>query len=273
MRRRLSLVWIVFVLYLPSLSAHPGDHKNIAELDSLLETHPDEASLLVARGATYTQTGQWEKAETDFHKAKRLNQKLDVNFEFARLYFHTGNYPKSLKHINQYIKTNPDYGPAYQLQARAASASRQATIALNSWSNYFEKTSSPHPGDYIAAAQVAAEHGALGVSNAIQILDSGIEKIGLTAQLQRYAMELELKRNDPAGAHKRWLKLEPQLGATAGYKITMARILLQMDRIDEATLATIEARSQLATLKKTPARQSLNTDLFEVEEQLKKAKS
>ncbi len=268
MRPILPIMLASISLYLPALFGHQGDHSNIAELEALLAINPDAPSLLMTRGAAYTRTGQWDKAEQDFRRAKKINKHINIEFELARLYFQSGAFDTALLHINRYIGTNPEYAPALLLKARAAQAAKQTKLALKSWVDYLKMEPLAHPGDYLAAAKLHAFAETSGLEKALSIIDKGIENIGLTAQLQSYAMQLELDRKQPARAYDRWRSLEHQLGTTPKYKITLAQLLILTNRVGEARLMLEDARTQLLRLRKTPAREALDLKLLSIEKQL-----
>jgi len=268
LRALIHILLVTTSLYSLAVFAHPGDHSSIAELNALLTITPAEPSLLIARGATYTRTGEWEKAEQDFLLAKRLDDDINIEFELARLYFHRGEFARSLIHIDRYIETNPHYAPALLLRARTAQATHQTDLALKSWADYLKMVPLAHPGDYLAAARLHASTGRDGLATAIGILDAGMNNIGLIAQLQSFAMQLELDRNEPIRAYQRWRSLENQLGDTAKYKITLAHLLMLTNRFGEARQVAEEARVQLSRSRKTPARESLNLKLSDIEKQL-----
>ncbi len=255
-------------LHITALMAHSGDHSSINELNALLATTPDAPSLLLIRGATFTRMGQWDKAEQDFLRAKQIDKHINIDFELAQLYFQRNLFTYSLLHVNRYININPEYAPAYLLKARSAQASGQTGIAQQSWVDYLTIAPDAHPGDYLAAARLHASTGSIGVEKALELLDQGIKRIGLTAQLQGYAMQLELDRDQPTLAYRRWRSLEDQLGATPKYKITLAQLLVLTDRLSEARLTLEDAKTQLLKQRKTPARKTLELKLMRIEEQL-----
>lgn len=251
-----------------SAAAHPDDLKSIQALDELLAKNPTEPSLLITRGSLYTHSGQWDKAEKDLLLAAKLGEKANVAFELAKLYFHTGAFSKSLLYVKQYLDINPDYTTALLLQARIAEAAQHNEIAIKSYRTYLEKTANPHPGDYLASAQLLSKIDRNGITRAIKVLDAGISKIGLNPQLQRYAMKLELDRGEELNAMNRWYSLKHQLGDTPQYKITLVQLLILTHKIEEAKQITHLLRNQLSELKKTPANKALAKELVELERQL-----
>lgn len=251
-----------------TVQAHAGDHRTIAELDAIIKESPIEPSLLVARGALYSRSGQWDKAERDLSLAEALGNKEDVAFEFGQLYYRRGEYQKALGYINTYIDAYPKYPPAFLLRARTASEAEQFDIAIESYHTYFSLTPDPQPGEYLAAARLLASTKSAGIDNALVLLDMAISKLGLNPQLQRYAMQLELRRDDTDRALDRWYSLKDQLGGTPEWGITLARVLILADSIDEARLAVQAVKEQLISLRQTPARKAAGETIARLERQL-----
>ena len=251
-----------------TVQAHAGDHRTIAELDAIIKESPVEPSLLVARGALYSRSGQWDKAECDLSLAEALGNKEDVAFEFGQLYYRRGEYQKALGYINTYIGAYPNYPPAFLLRARAAGEAKQFDLANESYYTYFSLSPDPQPGEYLAAARLLASTKPAGITNALVLLDMAISKLGLNPQLQRYAMQLELRRDDTDGALDRWYSLKDQLGGTPEWGITLARVLILADSIDEARLAVQAVKDQLISLRQTPARKAAGETIARLERQL-----
>jgi predicted Zn-dependent protease len=251
-----------------NVQAHAGDHRALAELDAIIKKSPAEPALLVARGALYSRSGQWDKAERDLRLAETLGPKEDVAFEFGRLYYRRGDNQKALGYIDTYIGAYPKYPPAFLLRARAAGEAEQFDIANESYYTYFSLSPDPQPGEYLAAAQLLASMKPAGINNALALLDMAITRLGLNPQLQRYAMQLELRRDDTEGALDRWYSLEDQLGGTPEWGITLARVLILADSVDEARLAVETVKDRLISLRQTPARKAAGETIARLERQL-----
>jgi predicted Zn-dependent protease len=264
---------VAALLYASAVFAHPGDHRSIEELDRLLIDSPIEPSLLIARAALHTRTGQWDQAERDLLLAMDASNETTVAFELANLYYHAGAFKKSLVYIDHYINANPQYAPAFLLRARTAQAYQHNDTAISSYRTYLTIAQNPQPGDYLAAAELLASTGTEGIVSAIEVLDAGINKLGLNPQLQRYAMQLELKRSQNENAISRWRSLEYQLGETPGFQITLARLLFLSNRFNEATQVAAQAKARLSSLRRSPARDSLARKLSALEKLLEQAKT
>ena len=250
------------------VQAHAGDHRTIVELDAIIKENPDEPSLLVARGALYSRSGQWEKAERDLSLAEVLGNKGDVAFEFGQFHYRRGEYQKALAYIDTYIGAHPSHSAAFLLRARAASAAEQFHIASESYQAYFSLAANPQPGEYLAAARLLAGSAPTGIASGLAILDEGISKLGLNPQLQRYAVALELRLNDTEDALDRWYRLKDQLGGTPEWGIALARLLILDGKIDEARLALQTAKGRLVRLRQTPARKLAGENISRLELQL-----
>lgn len=276
MRNPIRLIWAVAFIALVSsekAQAHAGDHRTLAELDAIIEESPAEAALLVARGALYSRVGQWDKAERDLRLAETLGSKEDVAFEFGQLYFRRGDYQKALGYIDSYIGANPNYPPAFLLRARAAGEAKQFDLANESYDTYFSLSPDPQPGEYLAAARLLASTKPAGINSALALLDMAISKLGLNPQLQRYAMQLELRRDNTEGALDRWYSLEDQLGETPEWGITLARLLILADNVDEAGRVVQTVKGRLVRLRQTPARKAAGEIIARLERQLEEVRT
>ena len=171
-------------------------------------------------------------------------------------------------YIDTYIGAYPEYPPAFLLRARAAGEAEQFDIANESYYTYFSLSADPQPGEYLAAAQLLVSIKPAGINNALALLDMAITRLGLNPQLQRYAMQLELRRDDTEGALDRWYSLEDQLGGTPEWGITLARVLILADSVDEARLAVETVKDRLISLRQTPARKAAGETIARLERQL-----
>ena len=254
-----------------TVQAHAGDHRSIAELDNIIRENLVDQSLLVARGALYSRSGQWEKAERDLSRAETIGKKHDVAFEFGQFHYRLGEYEKALQYIDAYIGVYPTRPAAFLLRARAASEAEQFGIASESYQTYFSLSANPQPGEYLAAARLLGSTNPDGINSALALLDRGISKLGLNPQLQRYAMLLELRRDDTKSALSRWYSLKNQLGGTPEWGVTLARLLILADRVADARLAVQAAKARLTTLRQTPARKATGETIAHLMRQLSEA--
>jgi predicted Zn-dependent protease len=99
--------------------------------------------------------------------------------------------------------------------------------------------------------------GAAGIQQALAVLDAGNQKIGLTPQLQNRAIELEMQRGRPDLAVARMRDLQAMLGDSPVWKVDMAELYFRNEQAAEARQLLASAETQLAGLRRTPARIAL----------------
>ena len=88
-------------------------------------------------------------------------------------------------------------------------------------------------------------------------LDQGLHKLGLTPQLQRQAVQLELARRQPDKAIARLETLRTALKESPGWKLEMAELLLAAGRDEAAVELLLALESELGELRPTPARMAM----------------
>jgi len=143
--------------------------------------------------------------------------------------------------------------------------------AVSDLNRYFELHENPHPGNYISAATMLDEMGK--TDEALKVLDAGLDKIGLTPQLQRYAIKLELENHQPENAITRQETLRKPLKENPQWKLEMAELLLLVNRPAEAETLLTEAKAELSELRPTPARLALLERAGELLQQKKQTKN
>ena len=118
----------------------------------------------------------------------------------------------------------------------------------------------PHEVDadaYPSVAQMLESRGEAGVVEALGVLDQANAKLGITPQVQRKAIALELRLRQPDRAIERLRALEPTLGDSPDWKVEMGELLLSAGRAEQAQAWFRKAADQLEGLRPTPARQQL----------------
>lgn len=237
--------------------AHPGAHDKLAYISQRLKAQPEDQQLYIQRGSTYSNDGQFDNALADLRTAETLGDSLAVAFELGVLYYRTGEIDTARAYFDSWLKQSPKHTPALEYRARLLRDAGDYQASLADYKALFALRKHNNPGNYIAAAKMLAEVDDEGLTAAIEILDQGMRQLGLAPQLQRYAIKLELQRQQIAYAIARLGSLEPMLGTSPNWKTDMGELLLMARRKAEARKLFDAATSQLATLRKTPARRRL----------------
>ncbi|MEE4145163.1 MAG: tetratricopeptide repeat protein [Halieaceae bacterium] len=251
---RCVLACLAFALS-PLCPGHPGQHDQLAEINRHLLQAPTEQSLLIQRGRVYSEGGQYEEAMADYVRARELGSPVLVAFDLGVLYFRMGNYPLATDQMNLYLERFPDYPPAYDYLARIARDAGDYDRAIAFLEIYLRLEESPGPGHYLSAARMLAETGRH--ARALLVLDQGLATLGVVPQLQRYAISLELAREQPELAIARLQTLRQMLRDSPEWKLDMAELLLMVGREEEAAAMAVAAQGELEGLRPTPARVAL----------------
>jgi len=257
----LSLVGLAF--------GHPGQHEQLQEINRSIAQSPDAQDLYIKRGAIYSTGGEFEHAIADFDRAAQLGSPAMVAFERGLLYYRLGEFDRAIQHLDQYIEHFPRTAVAYEYRARCARDAGNYADAVNDLNRYFELHENPHPGNYISAATMLGEMGK--TDEALKVLDAGLDKIGLTPQLQRHAIKLELENQQPKNAITRLESLRKPLKENPGWKLEMAELLLLVNRRTEAETMLAEVETELSELRPTPARLALLERAGELRQRRKQA--
>ena len=232
--------------------SHPGQHDQLEQINRHIEETPAEQALYIQRGVVYSESGEYDRALADYHRAQTLGPPVLVSFELGVLRYRQGEYQRASDHLERYLQRFPDYAPAYEYLARIARDAGDPDTAIAHFETYFRLQERPNPGLYLSAAKIMEETGR--PEQALAMLDQGLAKLGVIPQLQRQAIRLELFRQRPDLAIARLETLRDMLRDNPQWKLDMAELLWIAERREEAIELLGAARSELLVLRPTPAR-------------------
>ncbi len=248
---------LIFTLVSGGLYAHPAAHEALAHFSRQLDERPRDQSLYIQRGIVYSNDGQYPQAQADFQRAAELGDPVLVAFDFGVLEYRRGSLDIARRHFDAFLGRFPNHVPCLEYRARVLRDAGDYEAAVADFRRVFELHDQPNPGHFISTAQMLQSRDQQGIAQALAILDQGNQQLGLTPQLQRYAIQLELRRNQPDNAVARMLELESMLGASPDWKVDMAGLVLRVGKPEQAIALLDEASLQLDTLRSTPARLQL----------------
>lgn len=254
MKPIISLLCLFTLLAPTVLVAHPGADAALAHFNEQIRAHPGDPSLYLQRGTVYSHDGQYPQALEDFQQAARLGERILVSFDLGVLYYRMGEFDTARRYFDEFLQRFPNHTACLEYRARLLRDAGDYPAAVADFRRLFELRERPNPGDYSSAANMLASAGNEGIEQALEILDHGNSKLGITPQLQNQAIEFELRLNRTDRAIQRLRELEPMLGESPEWKVDMADLLLQSGQPGQAATLLDAAASQLATLRKTPAR-------------------
>ena len=249
---------LLLITLLPvTLLAHPGASTTIEYFSHQIEHRPDQQALYIQRGIAYSADGQYDLALSDFNRAESLGDPVLVSFDLGVLYYRQGHLETSLNYFNSYLQRFPNHGRGLEYRARVLRDRGDFEGSVADFRRVFELEKQPNPGHYISVANMLSADGAAGIEEALTVLDEGNRKLGITPQLQYRAIDLEKARNRPDLAIKRMGELQDVLGDSPDWKVGLAELYLDAQQSSRAEALLDEAESQLASLRRTPARLTL----------------
>lgn len=260
------LVLIVLLLTQGTALAHPGSHEQLRRLSLAIEQQPAEQGLYLKRGALYLASESLQEAAADFTHAEALGPAVLVAYDWALYYHQTGNLQRAHTYLNQYLKQFPRSAQAYQARARVALSLKDYPLAAADLQRHIELHPQPHPGSYIAAANILQEIGQN--EEALQLIDSGLNNLGLTPQLQRKAVALEMNRGDLKAAISRLETLRIPLKDNPNWKFEMAELLVLDEQPQPARKLLERLLLQLDSLRANPARETLRLNAMKLRQSL-----
>lgn len=269
MINRMSCRVNFFVLLLPMLHqpllAHPGAHASIAHYSQMIEQQPENYGLYIQRGIAYSNDGQYPAALADLKLAAERGDPILVSFDLGVLHYRMGEFEVARKYFDAYISKFPDHAPCLEYRARLLRDQGAYEASVADFKRVFALLERPNPGHYVSVAEMISSQGEKGIAPALDILDSGNVKLGLTPQLQQYAIQLELGRKRPDLAVERMRALEPMLGNSPEWKVKMAELYIGTGQTEQANNLLNGAARQLDSLRRTPARIELRSRIAQLE--------
>jgi len=231
--------------------SHPGEDEQLARLGQYIAAQPDAQVLYIRRASLYSLGGHFEEAAADLTRAEALGPPAEAALERGLLHLRMGDAQLALSYFNRFLDAHPDAVYAYEYRAHAARAAGDKPRAVADLKRYIELQDNPHPGVYLAAADLL--HEMRDTEQAIVLLDQGLAKIGLVTTLQRRAIELVLAQGRTAEAIFRLETLRKPLRENPRWKLEMAELLLQDQRIDDAQTLLADIELDLRARRATPA--------------------
>lgn len=240
-----------------TLWAHPGANAALTYYSRAVQDKPADQELYIQRGIVYSNDSQYQLALADFKRAETLGNPTVVAFDLGVLYYRMSDFDKARRYFDDVLHLIPNHTQSLEYRARLLRDSGDYPAAIRDFQRVFELQDRPNPGHYISVVQMLISAGPEGVDQALLVIDAGNKKLGLTPQLQRRAIELEMARGQSNKAVQRLWTLQPMLGESPDWKVDMGDLMLQIGQPEQAAALLEEASLQLSTLRRTPARMDL----------------
>ncbi|WP_182169504.1 tetratricopeptide repeat protein [Sediminihaliea albiluteola] len=255
------------------LWSHPGVDDLIHRLSHMIEHKPERYELYIRRGLAYSDNAQYQLALADYRKAAALSSPEALDHDVGVVYYRMGELEQALRHFDAFLAQAPKSYPSYEYRARVKRDMGDYHGAIADLTQYFRLNDSPNPGHYVSAADMLLELEANGPESALQLLDEGLEKIGVVPQLQRKAIAIERARGRKDLALERLQTLESVLSSSPSWQLDMAELLIDSKRHGEAANLLKTAQAKLEKLRSTPARIELFKSIAALESRIKEENS
>jgi tetratricopeptide (TPR) repeat protein len=260
-------LFVSFALLLGgNLAIGHGDLElRIAEITHQLSSATNNpAPLFLQRAELHREHRNWEAAAADYDLAARANPKLtEVELCRARMLVDAAQHETALRHLDRLIEKAPDLGEAWILRGRARASVGRRSAAIEDYRHGLQKSERPRPVYFLELArlQAAENH----TEQALQSVEDGLKRLGPESTLHAYGLELEEQTGNKPGALRHLNALVDLAQRKEAWLVKRGKLLLEMDRIDEARQSLEAALVQIsklpARLQKSPATEKLRKEI------------
>ncbi|RMD97951.1 MAG: tetratricopeptide repeat protein [Deltaproteobacteria bacterium] len=246
---------LLFVLLLGVVNRGWADAtvaQQISDLTLRIEGTPLDARLYVRRGDLFRRLGEDARALADFEKARQLDPDLaEIDWALARFHVSRGHYEAARRAIDRFVAAEPASIGGRLLRARIAKAQGEFLRAADDvgWViASYTPPRTPAPELYIERARLLDMAGGRSATEALEVLDAGIERLGPIVTLLSCAVDLSVAQGDLPRAIRYLDRAVATASRKAPWWIRQGEILERMGRSDAANERFRAARDELERL-------------------------
>jgi len=218
-------------------------------LSENIASSPRDQYLHIQRGLAYSNNNQPLLALADIEAAETFGEPLDVAFAHGVLLYRVGEFSTARGYFDRYLKAHPGDLASLEYRARLLRDAGENAAALADFQQIFALNPAPDPGHYISAARIMTALPDYGIPAALELLDRHFQQAGMTTQLQRYAIQLEIDQQHYDAALVRMESLDETLRNTPHWQVEAAELHLLAGQPDQARLFLELADSKLQGLR------------------------
>lgn len=242
------------LLAVATVQAHPGADLRLDVLDRLIAQKPGAQDLHIRRAALLSHEGDFDAAQAELERSRRLGDPGAIDFELGVLEFRRGRFAEAQVALDRWLVRTPRDPDALLYRARANSELGQTARALTDYQAHFALAAAPNPGDWLAAARLLEHEDP---QRSLELLEAGLQRLGPVASLQELAVAIERRTGRLDRALVRWEALGEVLRHGPAWQVGRADLLLANGRAAEGLQVLANAEQQLDALRPTPAREAL----------------
>ncbi len=258
---------LCIILLFPSLvSAHGDLHQRIQILTNKIKIDNKDPELFLKRAELYRQHQEWNSAIRDFKKVRELKpQHPLLSYLFGKLLIEANKPLEAKKELDQFIKLNPNHGPAFLYRARTWVKLKNNKEAEKDYNQAIQFFTPPEPDLYLERANIVFSMGKPFKERAVQGLDEGIKNIGPIVTLINQAIQFEREIGKYNQAIQRIELLPVKLKSHPFWLNIKGDILIEAGKNEEAkhtfSLALEKIKNFSSRRKQTKATQKLEEEI------------
>ncbi len=211
-----------------------------------IEVLPLDAQLHVQRAELERQHADWPAALADYERAGELDPTIDMDLSRGRTLLESGQPREALPLLERFLAHSPEHPPALLYRARALVKLDRRPEALKDYRAALKYTPLPEPDLVRETADIMAADGLQ--QEALDVICSGIEKLGAIPALTLRAMDLEIATQNFPAALRRSDTMQQTAPRPEPWMARRASILAQAGRIDESRAEWLKLVDHLASL-------------------------
>jgi tetratricopeptide (TPR) repeat protein len=180
----------LFLLLMVSSAFGHGDlHDRISQITGEINKSPSAAQHF-KRGCLYLEHGEAEAALADFSEAERLGDgTLQIDGPRAEGFMLLGKNRLALETLNRCLDRDPSASRCFVLRARVLDRLGESVAALHDYRKALVLVSEPDPDFLLEVSNALAKDKQ--ITEALQVLDQGIARLGSLPSLITAAIEIE----------------------------------------------------------------------------------
>ena len=254
----LSLCIAIFCLASQHLQADEAQAIRLMRLESLIQQHPQDSSLVLRRGIEFVRSRKLEEASVTRGQLLELGAQTEADYLGAHLAHAEGKLSESLIFVERYLAVQPLFLPALELKAELLERLGYELEALEAYNAIIDDLGVSEPSVMLSEIRLMRSSNAP-PKDILRHIDQRIRENGSLSSLQRQAIEVELEIGQTDKALQRMALLHPNFRETALWKYEAAIILADAGRDKEALQFLDIAEQGLSLQKNTVATQRLRS--------------
>ena len=240
--------WLLFIAFL-ILSPHGDLDIRIAEKTAEIRTNPQNLLLYMQRGELHAQHEQPDSALLDYDFAVKNGFDSSTVFVLmAEAQLALGKLDDGLHSVECFLRTEPEHLKGIHVRAQLYEAQGRLDDAITDFARVLNQAEMARPQDYVKLSELYLNRDSTDHANAIEVLNTGIAKLGKIISLEMGIYELERSRRNFAQAHIILNRMMEPLNRKERLLVEKAELFLEEGKNIAAAETLVEAENAIASL-------------------------